>query len=106
MVPLGPLLWCHWGPCCGAIGPPAVVPLKASSSSPAVHVILSDVALTHMPAAAQVDFNAKGEYEYINNYKVLQAAFIKLDIDRVSLGNWVGRKVVRWVVGCWQGEFG
>lgn len=32
----------------------------------------------------QVDFNAKNDYEYINNYKILQAAFTKLGIDKVS----------------------
>ena len=31
----------------------------------------------------QVDFNAKNDYEYINNYKILQAAFTKLAIDKV-----------------------
>lgn len=32
---------------------------------------------------AQVDFNAVNEYEWINNYKVLQAGFSKLRIDKV-----------------------
>lgn len=36
-----------------------------------------------------MDFTARTEYAYINNYKVLQAAFNKLDIDKVrELSGW------------------
>ena len=38
---------------------------------------------SHCFPAAQVDFNAKNEYDFINNYKVLQAAFLKLNVDKV-----------------------
>lgn len=32
----------------------------------------------------QVDYNAKTEYDAVNNYKVLQAAFLKLGVDKVK----------------------
>ncbi len=32
----------------------------------------------------QVDYNAKTEYDAVNNYKVLQAALLKLGVDKVS----------------------
>jgi len=35
--------------------------------------------------STQVDYNAKNEYEYISNYKVLQEVFTKLNIDKVRV---------------------
>lgn len=34
--------------------------------------------------SSQVDFNAATEYDAMNNYKVLQAAFAKMGIDKAS----------------------
>jgi hypothetical protein len=34
----------------------------------------------------QVDFNAKNDYDMINNYKVLQDVFNKLGVEKVGLG--------------------
>ena len=37
-----------------------------------------------MHCCLQVDFNAATEYDAVNNYKVLQAAFTKMGIDKVG----------------------
>jgi hypothetical protein len=37
-----------------------------------------------MLLCVQVDYNAKTEYDAVNNYKVLQAAFLKLGVDKVK----------------------
>lgn len=42
--------------------------------------------LSHCVPGMQIDFNAKNEYDFINNYKVLQAAFLKLNVDKVCSG--------------------
>jgi hypothetical protein len=34
----------------------------------------------------QVDFNAKNDYDMINNYKVLQDVFNKLGVEKVGYG--------------------
>ncbi|KAL3131145.1 hypothetical protein ABBQ38_000450 [Trebouxia sp. C0009 RCD-2024] len=52
------------------------------TASGAVACQLLDALHPGCVALAKVDFNAKNDYEYINNYKILQAAFAKLGIDK------------------------
>ena len=49
----------------------------------------------------QVDFNAKNEYDFINNYKLLQAAFLKLNVNKVNLlTTWVPSSAGRFLAPC------
>ncbi|KAL0041753.1 hypothetical protein WJX79_003445 [Trebouxia sp. C0005] len=52
------------------------------TASGAVACQLLDALHPGCVALGKVDFNAKNDYEYINNYKILQAAFTKLGIDK------------------------
>jgi RP/EB family microtubule-associated protein len=40
-----------------------------------------------MKSCMQVDFNAKNEYDMINNYKVMQDVFNKLGVEKVRLAD-------------------
>jgi microtubule-associated protein, RP/EB family len=61
---------------------PGIVPMGRVSlcCSRATH-LSTIINLSWVPS--QVDFNARNEYEYVNNYKLLQAAFTKANVQKV-----------------------
>ena len=65
--------------------PSSMLSLLSCSLLPASVALSAFVAACHIiRPTMQVDFNASKEYEYITNYKVLQAAFTKIGIDKVT----------------------
>ena len=46
-------------------------------------VIVIHIFLTFNVISSQVKFNTKQEHEYINNFKVLQASFKKMSVDKI-----------------------
>jgi hypothetical protein len=49
----------------------------------------------------QVDFNAKNDYDMINNYKVLQDVFNKLGVEKVGLCSSKHSATVPFVTAAW-----
>ena len=47
---------------------------------------------------AKVKWDARSDYEYINNYKILQRVFQKNKVEkvRVAPGDWFGAPVCAW----------
>ena len=46
-------------------------------------VIVIHIFFTFIVISSQVKFNTKQEHEYINNFKVLQASFKKMSVDKI-----------------------
>lgn len=71
----------------GAVPPPPVTP-RCGPGAGAAYCQFMDMLFPGCVHLRKVKFQAKLEHEYIHNFKVLQAAFKKMGVDKV--GPWGG----------------
>jgi hypothetical protein len=71
------------------------------SSSAAVCQAEAACPSTDVTLQMQVDFNAKNDYDMINNYKVLQDVFNKLGVEKVGLCSSKHSATVPFLTAAW-----
>lgn len=70
-------------------GPPCVTP-RCGAGTGAAYCQFMDMLFPGCVHLRKVKFQAKLEHEYIHNFKVLQAAFKKMGVDKVGPWGWPG----------------